>query len=106
LAAERVQAFLDEFKEYLPPEDLEETIQKMKKWLEILMKIKCDLLVADLWWKLVFIPPGTAFDPDSMHAQDGEGSDIIMGRSTASQYRLKLCTWSALVGVKDYPLFN
>jgi hypothetical protein len=56
LAAERVQAFLDEFKEYLPPEDLEETIQKMKKWLEILMKIKCDLLVADLQCKLVFIP--------------------------------------------------
>ena len=30
LAAERVQAFLGEFKEYLPPEDLEETIQKIK----------------------------------------------------------------------------
>lgn len=53
------------------------------------MKIKCDLLVADLQRKLVFIPPGTAFDPDSMHAQDGEGSDITIGRSTASQYRLK-----------------
>jgi len=103
LAAERVQAFFDE---YLPPEDLEETIQKMKKRLEILMKIKCDLLVADLRRKLVFIPPGTAFGPDSMHAQDGEGSDITVGRSTASQYRLKLYTWSALVGVEDHPLFN
>lgn len=41
LAAERVQAFLDEFDEYLPPKDLEETIQKRKKWLEILIKIKC-----------------------------------------------------------------
>ena len=106
MAAERVRAFLDEFKEYLPPGDLEETIQKMKKWLEILMNISCDLLVADLQRKLVFIPPGTAFDPDSMHAQDGEGSDLTIGRSTASQYRLKLCTWSALVGVEDHPPFD
>ena len=53
---------MDEFKEYLPPKDLEETIQKVKKWLEILIEIKCDLLVADLQRKLVFIPPGTAFD--------------------------------------------
>ena len=106
LASERVHAFLDEFKEYLPPEDLEETIQKMKKWLEILMKIKCDLLVADLRRKWVFIPPGTAFDSDSMHAQDGEGSDITIGRSIASQYCLKLCTWSALTEVEDHSLFN
>jgi len=70
------------------------------------MKIKCHLLVADPQRKLVFIPPATAFHPDSMRAQDGEGSDITIGRPTASQYRLKLCTWSALVGVEDHLLFN
>lgn len=54
------------------------------------MKTKCDLLVADLQRKLVFIPPGAAFNLDSMHAQDGEGSDITIRRSTTSQYHLTI----------------
>jgi hypothetical protein len=48
LAAKQAQAFLNKFKEYFPPKDLKETIQKIRKWLEILIKIKCDLLVANL----------------------------------------------------------
>ncbi|KAL5117045.1 hypothetical protein ACEQ8H_005004 [Pleosporales sp. CAS-2024a] len=96
LARTQMRVFVNEFLPYFPSLKKEQTLGYLFAWLEEIMHWKIELLVAQDLHKIVFIPPGTPYDPDYMIGED-EDRAVIDSRHK-DKYQVRICWSPALIG--------
>jgi hypothetical protein len=82
-------------------QDIMEDGAEPAEWITELMLLKCDLRISQDLHKVVFIPPGTPFDPRYMAAQREGGGRYIPYLPDPQRYRVKHCLWPALTTTLD-----
>ena len=94
LAADWAKHYAEKFSDVLTSYDA-------ARWMTKLMYYKLDLVISHQLHKVVFIPPGTTYNPDYMKAEYAEGGPHRIENGESSEYRVKHCLWPAVYGTPD-----